>query len=75
MTISMALTSDRCARHSPATSDVETSSFFFSLPPSPSGGNKQEETRGDGEKRKKKHPLSLGKKMRVAPDDVDFDTC
>lgn len=54
-------------RRSPTASEI---SLFFFFPPSPSGGNKQEET-GRGEK----NPLSLEKKMRVAPDDVDFDTC
>lgn len=33
------------------------------------GENKQEETGGG------KKCISPGKKMRVAPDDVDFDTC
>lgn len=61
--------------HSPSASEMGASlslSLGFFIPPSPSGGNKQEETRGG---KKKKSALSLGKKMRVAPDDVDFDTC
>lgn len=37
--------------------------------------NKQEETERREEEEEKKNPRSRGEKMRVAPDDVDFDTC
>lgn len=58
----------KCATDRTNASEMETS-FFFT--PSPSGLNKQE----DAKEREEKNPSSLEKKMRVAPDDVDFDTC